>query len=198
MRFNRHFEQQGRHAFFSASKGHWIRYNPEKVRLTIQSHRQSVRGSRLHELAKEAILLGVKLAGNRSTISQYVNDAIGFRMSPEVVLYVTEASFGTADAIGFREEVINEDGEVMWVLRIADLKTGTTRTSFDQLKIYAAYFCLEYKKDPYQMGIIIRIYQNNEFKEEIVDPAEVKDIMEQTIAVNAIYDAVMEEEEAQL
>lgn len=199
MQFNRHSELEGRHAFFSASKGHWVRYSPEKLRLHIKNHRQAVRGTQLHDLARAAIQLGVKLAGNRSTMSQYVNDAIGFRMSPEVVLRYSDNAFGTVDAIGFREEIVDQEtGRKMWVLRIHDLKTGATATSFNQLIIYAAYFCLEYKKDPFDLGIILRIYQNNQFKEMITDPHEVKEFMDATVASDDIFMTVMLEEEGLL
>lgn len=195
MLFNGHSDLQGQHALLSASKGHWIGYEPEKLRLTVQNHKQAVRGSRLHELAKEAIELGVKLAGNRSTISQYVNDAIGFRMSPEVLLFLSYYIFGTADAVGYREETNRETGELEMVLRIHDLKTGVTKTSFVQLRIYAALFCLEYKKDPFEMVIILRIYQNNEFKEEYADPTEIQRIMDKAVDSNDIVTKMLEGEE---
>lgn len=48
------------------------------------------------------------------SVNAFVNDAIGYRMDPEVLLYYSDNAFGTADAISFI------DG----VLRIFDLKTG--------------------------------------------------------------------------
>ncbi len=38
------------------------------------------------------------------TFNAYVNDAIGYGLDPEVVLYHSENAFGTADAIGFDEK----------------------------------------------------------------------------------------------
>ena len=60
--------------------------------------------------------------------------------------------FGTADAISFNEKEK--------LLRIHDLKTGTTPAHMEQLMIYAALFCLEYHKNPKQFNTELRIYQN--------------------------------------
>lgn len=149
---------------------------------------QAKRGTDLHELAKEAIRLGVKFPSNRKTINQYVNDAIGFRMSPEVVLKVSDNAFGTADCIGFRMEHDRETGEEILVLRIHDLKTGTTRASFKQLMIYCAYFCLEYKMNPYKIRFVVRIYQSDEVKEEFPTPHEIEEIMKITVKSNNIVE----------
>ena len=95
-------------------------------------------GTRLHAWAKETIDLGIKQPRSKKTIYAYVNDAIGFRMSTEVVLYYSDRFFGTADAISFRNGF----------LRIHDLKTGKTAVHMEQLEIYAALFCLEYRVKP--------------------------------------------------
>ena len=94
----------------------------------------------------------------------YVNDAIGFKMKPEQVLYYSDNCFGTADAIMFRNNL----------LRIHDLKTGVTRAHMEQLEIYAALFCLEYNKKPSDIDMELRIYQNNEI---IVHNPTVEDIL---------------------
>ena len=80
-----------------------------------------------------------------------MNDAIGFKMDTEVVLYYSDYFFGTADAISFRNNK----------LRIHDLKTGKSG-HMDQLKIYAALFCLEYKIRPGDIDIELRLYKNDE------------------------------------
>lgn len=82
----------------------------------------------------------------------YVNDAIGFRMTPEQILYFSENAFGTADAISFRRNV----------LRIHDLKTGVTPANIKQLEVYVALFCLEYNKSPNDIRTELRIYQNDQ------------------------------------
>lgn len=59
---------------------------------------------------------------------------------------------GTADAISFRNNF----------LRIHDLKTGKRPVHIEQLEIYAALFCLEYRVKPEDIHIELRIYQNDE------------------------------------
>jgi len=91
--------------------------------------------------------------------------AIGYRMSTEVVLFYSERFFGTADAISFNKNL----------LRIHDLKTGSKPVHIEQLEIYAALFCLEYKVDPKTINFELRIYQNDEImvhnpqSEEIIE-----------------------------
>jgi hypothetical protein len=129
------------------------------------------RGTELHEFAAEAIRLGIKLPRTTSTLNMYVNDAIGFRMIPEQVLYVSENCFGTADAISFNK----------LKLRISDLKTGVTPTSEKQLLVYGAMFCLEYKVNPFDIVTELRIYQNDEVRLYDADPDEMMHIMDTII-----------------
>lgn len=170
MRFNRHSELEDKHATLGASRYHWIRYDMEKLERTYENLRKSQEGVELHELAKMLILKKIKLERNNLTLNSYVNDAIGYRMSPEVVLYVSDNAFGTADAISF-------DGNT---LRIHDLKTGILKAHPEQLDIYAAYFCIEYRKNPYDLEIKLRIYKNDEILEFDGDPKEIQRIMKQT------------------
>ena len=86
------------------------------------------------------------------TLNQYVNDGIGYRMTPEQPLFYSWNSFGTADTISFRKQE----------LRIHDLKTGVSRTSLIQLEVYAALFCLEYGVDPKDIMVELRIYQDDD------------------------------------
>ena len=174
MKFNRHPEVVGKHAFLSASKYQWIRYDDEKIVETFSTAMAAARGTRLHNLAAELIELGQKLPNNRLTLNMYVNDGIGFRMRPEQVLYFSPNSFGTADCISFRRERGNDKT----VLRIHDLKTGTSRASFDQLKIYSALFCLEYDVKPHLIHIELRIYQNDNYVVLTPDPDDIVFIME--------------------
>lgn len=172
MRFNKHWQVEGKHAFLGASKYHWIRYDLSKMKKIWENKFNSERGTRLHNLAAFCIRERVKLAPDGSTLSLYVNDAIGFKMTPEQVLFYNDDCFGTADAISFRKNV----------LRVHDLKTGLHPGSFDQPKIYCGLFCLEYKVNPYDIEMIMRIYQDGQIFEEIADPAEIKAIMD-TIGV---------------
>ena len=91
-------------------------------------------------------------------------------MESEQILYYSENCFGTADAISYVEK--NK------VLRIHDLKTGTTPASMDQLLIYASIFCLEYGKDPHELEIELRIYQSDEIVVYVPETVEILHIMQ--------------------
>lgn len=161
MKFCNHKNLEGLHAMFSPSQSHWLRYDDEKVIEVYQNRRAAERGSRLHQWAKDTIDLGIKQPRSSKTLSAYVNDAIGFMMSTEVVLFYSERFFGTADAISFRYE--KESGKE--VLRIHDLKTGKVgkiESHMEQLEVYAALFCLEYKIKPGDIAIKLRVYKNDE------------------------------------
>lgn len=164
MIFRSHSELEGAHSFLSPSKYHWLNYSEEKLIDTYARAKAVQRGVELHAFAAEAIRLRQKLVGNGQTLNMYVNDAIGFRMDPEVVLYYSPFSFGTADAIGFNRGV----------LRIHDLKTGVTPAKMEQLEIYAALFCLEYNEKPSSLKFELRIYQNDEV---VVKKSETDDIV---------------------
>lgn len=167
MRFNKHSELEGSHAFLSASKHSWINYSDDKLDLTFQNSMLAQRGTELHELASSLIKLGVKLPRSNKTLNSFVNDAIGYRMQSEQILFYSYNAFGTADAISFRNNL----------LRIYDLKTGITKASEHQLWIYAAFFCLEYGYQPRDIQMQLRIYQNNEIFEFIPDPKDIEAVM---------------------
>lgn len=166
MNFNEHSDLDGCHAFLGASQYHWINYDEEKLVETYLKRMAVLKGTRLHNFAKECIELGERLPKSQKTLNMYVNDAIGFRMKPEQVLYYSPNCFGTADAISFAEK--------KRFLRIHDLKTGVTPASMKQLHIYTSLFCLEYDVNPNDIEIELRIYQNNEitvdhpYKEDIL------------------------------
>ena len=176
MNFNDHWQLEGKHAFLGASKFHWIRYSDEKLIEKYRSWKAAEDGIRKHDLAKECILLGVKLQASKKTLNMFVNDAIGFRMAPEQILYYSSNAFGTTDAISFRKNL----------LRIHDLKNGVTAGNMDQLLIYAAYFCLEYSIRPEDIDIELRIYQFNEIEIYIPEPEEIRAIMDKTILFDRI------------
>lgn len=153
MVFNQHSNLEGCHAFLGASKYQWLNYSDDKLVQTYINALAQERGTRLHAFAAEAIRLKQKLKGS-TTIASYVNDAIGFGMEPEVVLYYSDVCFGTADAIQFNEKKS--------FLRIHDLKTGVIPAHMQQLEIYAALFCLEYHVKPIDIQMELRIYQNDD------------------------------------
>lgn len=174
MKFNFHPELSGKHAFLSASGYHWVRYTDEKILDRLDTQMAATHGTRLHEVASELISLGIKLPPHEITLNMYVNDCIGFRMSPEVLLMATYNAFGTADCISFRKE--RDDDERM-TLRIHDLKTGTNKASMDQLEIYAAFFCMEYGVNPNEINIELRIYQNDGVHVHVPDGSDILRIM---------------------
>jgi hypothetical protein len=132
-------------------------------------------GSRLHAWAKETIDLGIKQPRSKKTLYAYVNDAIGFKMSTEVVLYYSDYFFGTADSICFRNNF----------LRIHDLKTGKHEASMEQLEIYAALFCLEYRVKPNELdGCELRLYQSDEVICHVPDPKDILAIMNKIVQLN--------------
>lgn len=180
MNFNKHLDLEGKHAYLGASKYHWLNYSDDKLVESYNNYLAVEMGTRLHALAKETIELGVKLPRNKKTLNMYVNDAIGFRMTPEQPLFYSENCFGTADTIAFSKNL----------LRIHDLKTGVTPASMNQLKIYNALFCLEYSVDPHTISMISRIYQLNEIFEEEQNPDEIKDIMNRIIHFDKLIDRV--------
>jgi hypothetical protein len=133
----------------------------------------AAKGTRMHDLAGTLIRERVRLPKNNNSFNAYVNDAIGYRMTPEQLLVVSENVFGTADAICYNKGV----------LRIHDLKTGAFRASGYQVDIYAAFFCLEYKLNPYDIEMYLRIYQNDlPFVEHQGNPEWIKTIMDKAIA----------------
>lgn len=199
MIFNKHSELEGKHALFGASKHSWLNYDDEQlVRSYISSFAQPI-GTLVHDYAKDKISYRQPMEDNRSernalmlhllkngipyhviptenlfyNLMPYVNDAIGFKMTPEQVLYYSEYSFGTADAISYGRNV----------LRIHDLKTGATPASMDQLMVYAAWFFLEYKKEVnfQKSRTELRIYQNQEVIVHTPTNKEISDVMEKVI-----------------
>ena len=184
MNFNKHSELKGLHAFLGASKYHWVNYDEEKLARTFRTSMEAQRGTTLHELARLAIEQGVRLARSTKTLNQYVNDAIGFKMKPEQVLFYSVNCFGTADAISFKDDF----------LRIHDLKTGITATSMTQVKIYAAIFCLEYGFAPFEMDMELRIYQNDQVLVEIPESSEIKEIMDRIVIFDELIERLKSEE----
>lgn len=171
MNFRKHFELEGKHAFLGASKWYWVNYDEEKLISYYQSQLAVQRGTELHEFAKRCIELNIKLPKSKKTLNMFVNDAIGFRMTPEQPLYFSEFCFGTTDAISFKDNF----------LRIHDLKTGATPAHMEQLIIYAALFCLEYSIDPENIDIELRIYQSDEVLVDNPEASIIRAIMDKII-----------------
>jgi hypothetical protein len=187
MNFNKHPELEGKHAFLSPSKVGWLNYDDEKLITSyINSYSQSI-GTLLHIYAQEHINYGIKI--NKATknevllylmkngipscaidiefifpnLMNYVNDAIGYRMTTEQPLVYSKFCFGTADTICFKNNF----------LRIHDLKTGASPVHMEQLIKYEALFCLEYVIKPSDIDSELRIYQGGNIEVYKPTPNEV-------------------------
>lgn len=192
MNFNKHSNLIGTHATFGASQSAWLRYDISKMIDKIHSSYRVVLGTEIHEFAASQIILCHKLGSIKNvkdnletylyfkyqgddnsiteygrriideigylpkevfeTVKTYINDGIAYKMTPEQPLVYSLYFYGTTDCISFRNNV----------LRIHDLKTGSIPAHIEQLEIYAALFCLEYKIKPVDIQIELRIYQNDE------------------------------------
>ena len=116
----------------------------------------------------------------------YVNDAIYYDLHPEQPLYFSDNCFGTADAIGFDEH--------KGFLRIHDLKTGLNTASMEQLKIYAALFFLEYDMPLNDIGMELRIYQNDDIRISEPEIDEIAPIMDRIIMFDKLIEEIKEKE----
>ena len=183
MKFHSYSNLEGLHASFSPSQPSWLRYDDDKAIEVFMNRKAAEMGSRLHKWAKDTIDLGIKQSRSKKTLSAYVNDAIGYKMNTEVVLFYSPRFFGTADAICFRDNV----------LRIHDLKTGKTPVHMEQLEIYAALFCLEYKIKPGEIEMELRIYQNNEMIVHNPTAEDILPIMDKIIHLDKMLDKLDEE-----
>lgn len=191
MKFNDHKNLEGFHAFLGASKYHWVNYDPDKLADSYRKYKATLQGTVLHEFAAQAINLGIKVRNTKTTLNMYINDAIGFKMTPEQVLFYSENCFGTADSISFRKNP--KTGRNM--LRIHDLKTGVTPAHMEQLMIYAALFCLEYKVKPSEIDIELRIYQSDEIIVMNPTAEDIVPIMDKIITSDKIIARIKQEEE---
>lgn len=183
MILKKHLHLADRHAFLSPSKGSWLNYDEDKLDRVFMTAMAARRGTALHELARNLIDLKVPLPDNEKTLNMYVNDALGFRLTPEQPLYYSDNCFGTADALGFRNNK----------LRISDLKTGVLESSMKQLEIYTALFCHEYGFSPFDIEIELRIYQNDMVRQSSPDPDDIMHHMQQIVMLDKRIEYLKEE-----
>jgi hypothetical protein len=184
MNFNKHLTLEGQHAFLGASKYHWVNYDEAKVIEAYSKFMAAQKGTELHEFAAQCIRLGQKLPKSKKTLNMYVNDAIGFKMTPEQPLFYSENCFGTADAISFRNKM----------LRIHDFKSGVIPARMEQLEIYAALFCLEYKVNPADIDIELRIYQSDQILYHNPIAEDIATIMDKIITFDKLINKIKSEE----
>lgn len=180
MNFNSHLDLKDAHSFLSPSSYHWLNYTPEKLISVYNNQKAKEEGTILHNYASLAIQKRLKQANQKKALNMFINDAIGYKMISEQVLFYSLNSFGTADAISFRDNL----------LRIHDLKTGITKPSFKQLDIYAALFCLEYGIDPQTIQVEERMYQGNGFEVHTPDPFHIQDIMAKIVEFDVVIDNI--------
>lgn len=186
MIFVKHSKLEGLHAPFSASQSSWLRYDDDKAMEVYLNKKASVMGTRLHAWAKDTIDLRIKQPRSKKTLYAYVNDAIGFKMDTEVVLFYSERFFGTADAISFRDNF----------LRIHDLKTGKTgkiEDHIEQLEIYAALFCLEYRIKPGDIQMELRVYKNDKVLVHNPTAEDILPIMDKIVHLDKLLEQIEEE-----
>ena len=205
MNWNSHGNLIGKHALFNPSSVHWLNYSTDEDSLDAIFARYKAQysttiGTTLHEYAEKRIRYRLRMyKSDRNNVMMYlldkgipmsvidmeflfenlmhyVNDAIGFRMEPEVILYYSENCFGTTDAIYFRDKE----------LRIHDYKSGQSPTHIEQPLIYAALFCLEYSIKPMDISTILRVYQMNEIIEQTPAAEEIQHAMDQIIKLDKI------------
>lgn len=213
MNFNKHFDKIGKHARLSASSWRWINDDEESLTKRLCSQYATDIGTILHNVAYNHIKFHVKLSKfdkknvmlelltngippvvinsldfdrMYANLMEYVNDAISFKMEPEVVLCYSNNFFGTTDAIKYNERER--------FLRIHDYKSGSTPAHMEQLLIYAALFCLEYRIKPYELdGIELRIYQNNEVVYHNPTPDEIVPVVDKIVTFDKFLDEMNEE-----
>lgn len=180
MNFNKHYDLRGKHALLSPSRVSWQNYDDEKLIEFYNAMMAKERGTELHEWAAKAIELGRKQMRNKDTVNMYINDGIGFKMTPEQPLQYSENIFGTADTISFRN---NE-------LRIHDLKTGATPAHMEQLYCYAALFCLEYRYKPTEIKMETRLYQSGEIIVANPEPETISILMDTIIRFDKVINRI--------
>lgn len=195
MIWNNHKDLEGKHAFMGASNYHWVNYDNITFENRYYSQFAQTIGTAIHKLAHDCIVSRMRLNKHDTHLIEmtlykayvpreaydpnlilenlipFVNDAIGFHMSSEILLYYNNYCFGTTDAIGYYEKEK--------ILRIHDYKNGINQADMRQLYIYAALFCLEYHVNPKSLKLIeCRIYQNLEVVIDNPTPDIIQDYMD--------------------
>lgn len=213
MNFARHYDKEGKHAVLSPSTWRWINDDKDALLRRLSSQYAQTIGTILHAMAYKHIKYRIKMSKfdkkhimlellsngvpgyvvNQydldsifENLMAYVNDGIGFNMTPEVVLYYTDNFFGTADSIAYNEKTKT--------LRIHDYKSGVVPAHMEQLGIYAALFCLEYRIKPYEIAETeLRIYQNGEILFHNPTADEIKDFADKIIAHDTFINQLRQE-----
>ena len=213
MNFNLHLDKAGRHATFSPSAWRWINDDNDALVRRLSSQYAQTVGTILHEIACKHIKYSIKM--NKydkknvmlellsrgipgvvvdmldfdavfENLMTYVNDGVAFRMTPEVVLYYSDNFFGTTDAISYDLK--------SRVLRIHDYKSGVIPAHMEQLEIYEALFCLEYRVKPFDISEMeLRIYQNNEVLYHNPEPNDILAVSDKIVSFDKFLNQLEQE-----
>lgn len=186
MKWNKHSELEGQHAFLGASSYHWINYSDDKIATAYKNRMATLRGTELHDFASRCIKLKQNLPRSQKTLNMFVNDAIGIGMDSELILYYSDNAFGTADAIYFGKQPKTD----RLILRIHDLKTGDIPAHMEQLIVYASLFCLEYNIKPGEIDMELRIYQNNDILYYNPEPDAILPVMDKIKRFDRIIEEI--------
>lgn len=214
MIFEKHSKFEGLHAPFSASQPYWLGKDFESNKERYVSKWIPTVGTVTHAFAEAMIKKRIKLSksdmkmyklylldnkvqcipyyivecldlnGLFANLIPYINDGIGYHMTPEQVLYYSDRFFGTADTIAFNDNM----------LRIHDLKAGKLTAKIEQLMVYAALFCLEYNVKPGSIDMELRIYQNCEVIHHEPTAEDILPIMDQIQTQDKLFEKMLNEE----
>lgn len=152
-----------------------IRYG-KRLETTVAAKKQAKSDIEIMLLESGIPMSVIDIDSQYENLLAYVNDGVGFRMEPEVILWYSDNFFGTADAIYFRNKE----------LRIHDYKSGKIPAHMEQLEIYSALFCLEYSYKPSDISINLRLYQGDEIVEHSPEADAIGDIMKTIVDIDKL------------
>jgi len=158
-------------------------YAADCIKLHEKLRKTDIHGVKFDLMRKGIPEYAIDISRVYPTFMNYVNDAIGYGLDPEIVLYYSNECYGTADAI-------NLDGNL---LRIHDLKTGITPAKMDQLMVYAGLFYLEYGMKPENVRSELRIYQMDEIIVYEPEIEEIREVMRDIVDKDRVLQSMNQE-----
>ena len=157
-------------------------YAADSIRFRERLRKTDMRGVKFDLMRRGIPEYAIDIRGQFDTLMSYVNDAIGYQMDPEILLYYSDLCFGTTDAIQLCGDI----------LRIHDLKTGVTTAKMDQLLVYAALFYLEYGYKPEKIRAELRIYQLDEIIVHEPEIDEIREVMDAIVQKDRVLQKLKE------
>ena len=79
------------------------------------------------------------------------------------------------------------------MLRIHDYKSGVVPAHMEQLMIYAALFCIEYRTKPTEIDMELRIYQADQIVTYVPSANEINDIIDKIIFADKVINKIKNE-----